>query len=190
MAPFRPATSAPASHDSAREATQGARRRSWEGVSVAIAVVGLRVALVFNTVGVWRQVEQDQLAVEQARQTRVFTQLGLLTQLGLTVTASERAAASANEHRCDGGTLTNTLDPEDKAALWEALSNYEYLAWLFNHKHLTLSSARRFWAPYMLDAYNLGTTFVYYKHVQDEFPELTRFRRTTPHGLQPTCPKR
>jgi hypothetical protein len=168
----------------AREATRGARRRSWEGWSVAVAVVGLLVALVFNTIGVWRQLEQNQQAVEQAKQTRVFTQLGLLTQLGLTVTASERAAANANEHRCDKDTL-NSLRPPETAALWEALSNYEYLAWLFNHKHLTLSSARTFWTPYMLDAYKLGTTFVYYKHVRDDFPELTRLWGIAPPELRP-----
>ena len=147
-----------------------------------IAVVGLLVTLVFNTMGVWQGVEAD----KQARDTE---QVRLMTQLNTQAIDTERAinATDAPDNRCKPYRI-DTLKDNEQAAVFAAFDFYEYLAWLFNTDRLTIASAREYWAPNMIDAYSLGTTYFARADIEERFPELTRFRRRTERSLWPPDP--
>lgn len=160
-------------------------------ISTLVAVVGLLVTLVFNTIGVWQQVDQAERQAEQARETRLYTQVGLLAQLNGLATEVDQGVneTEADERRCDRDTLF-TLSDDHENSLYAALDFYEEVAFLFNHKVVTLGAARRHWAPSMLDTYDLGGTFFPRAAIATDFAELRRFADASPRAvshLEP-CP--
>ena len=156
------------------------RRHWWRDV----ALVGLLVTLVFNTVGVWLQ-------QEQARQTKDATQLGLLTTLNVTAKQAEADinATEAPDLRCEPNQVSQLKDKEE-AALTEALEFYDYLAWLFARKHVSLKDADRYLAPRMIDAYALGETFLPPRRLASDFHYLKEFRDAAPEEWHPPRPCR
>ena len=169
--------------DSGRAAREGGRPW-WRDVPTAVAVVGLIVALTFNTIGVWRSVQENQ-------QTRLATEVNLLTQLDAFVNQAELQlnATEGLTKRCDR-VLAFALTRGETARLFSALQFYDYMAWLFNEEHITMEPAKRFWAPNMLDAYRVGTTFQPDGEIDDKFAELAAFQRTADKGLWPRDPCR
>jgi hypothetical protein len=157
-------------------------RRWWREAPTLVAVVGLFVALVFNTVGVW------QSNIEQ-KQVRESEQIRLLTELNAYATETERAinATDAPDERCLPR-RTDTLPDNQAARLFAALDYYEFLAWLFNHRRLTIDSAREYWAPNMIDAYRLGHVFYARGVIDSRYPELRHFRVRTEPALLPGDP--
>jgi hypothetical protein len=151
----------------------------WRTPPTVIAVVGLLAGLAYNGVSVTQQ-------LEQARETRLAAQIGLLTQLDAAAVDSEHAinASRAPEKRCDG-TPYLSLDHVERAALFKALGYYEYLAWLFNDDHLTMDSALDYWRQPMITAYDMGTEFYGRPVVEERFPQLGRFRRETAARQRP-----
>jgi hypothetical protein len=152
---------------SAPDQVTRAARPWWRDAPTFVAVVGVLVALVFNTVGVWLQVGQS----EQAREN---TALALLTNLNGLARQAEGQIAGVREAFCAGDPPT----PRDEAALMEAAQNYDYLAWLFNAEHIRMSSARDYWAPSMLEAYELAA-LQQLTTAQKRFPELREFKFAT-----------
>jgi hypothetical protein len=159
-------------------------RPSWRDVPTAVAVVGLIVALVFNTIGVWRSARED-------GQTRRATEVNLLTQLDAFVNRAEQElnASKGLQRRCERFAAL-TLTRDETAQLFSALQYYDYMAWLFNDEHITLEPAKRYWAPNMLDAYRVGTTFHPDGEIDEKFAELAAFQRTADDRLWPRDPCR
>lgn len=148
------------------------RRPWWRDVSTFVAVLGLLVALIFNTIGVWR-------SEREARKARVAAEVSLLTQVGTGANEAARALveSGANDKRCLKAPGL-ALNDSEEARLFDALNYYDYLAWLFNHEQITLETAKQYWGPDMLDVYGLGRKFTG-SHVDVLYAELARFDRTT-----------
>jgi hypothetical protein len=145
----------------------------WRQAATVISVTGLFVTLVFNTLAVRRSAEQDNGARDAA-------QVGLLTQLNATASASENAIneTSAPDKRC--GPPEPLGSRGDDAALRGALDYYEYLSWLFNHRRLTVSDSRAFFAERMIDGWRLGRHFLGQDEMRLRYRELDRFAHATP----------
>ena len=141
--------------------------------------MGLLVALIFNTVGVWR-------SEREARKARVAAEVSLLTQVGEGANRAARALveSGANDKRCRKGSRL-ALNDSEEASLFDALNYYDYLAWLFNHRQITLDTAKQYWGPDMLDVYALGRRFTG-STVDVLYAELTHFDRTTNVPRPPT----
>jgi hypothetical protein len=153
-------------------------RRWWRDV----AVTGLLVTLIFNTVGVWLQVEQSQ-------ETKEATQLGLLTQLNVTAKSSEAQinATDIPDRRCKRDQIGQLKDAQE-AALVEALDFYDYLAWLFSREHVTLQGADEYLAPRMIDAFAVGRAFMPPKQLGRDFAYLKAFGDRVPAAWHPPDP--
>jgi hypothetical protein len=147
-------------------------------------VLGLIVTLVFNTLGVWFQ-------LDEARQSKDVSQLGLVTELNTIAQQSEEKinATDLPDKRCDGD-QTGELRDREEAVLAAALKNYDYLAWLFARDHVTLGDANDYLAPAMIDAYQFGGVFIPAAYLARDYPNLKRFRDTRPKRLWPpdVCP--
>ena len=154
----------------------GEARKWWREVPTLVAVIGLLVTLMFNTAGVWLQLGQS----EQARED---TALGLLTQLNGLARQAEAQLTGVRAANCKGDDLKRT----DRAALIEAAQYYDYLAWLFNAKHIDMAAARRFWAPSMIETYELVTLRAD-RVERKRFANLRRFKFDTPEKQWPPPP--
>jgi hypothetical protein len=154
----------------------------WRDVSTFVAVAGLLVALIFNTVGVWR-------SERETRKSRVAAEVSLLTQVGEGANRAAQALveSGANDKRCLKAAGLALNDAEE-ARLADALNYYDYLAWLFNHGQITLESAKQYWGPDMLDVYDLGRKFMG-PHLDALYAELAHFERTADQRRPPDpCP--
>ena len=128
------------------------------------------LALAFNTVGVWLQVGQS----EQAREN---TALALLTDLNGLARQAEGQITGVREAVCAG----NPPTPRDNTALIEAAQNYDYLAWLFNAEEIQVPSARDYWEPSMIEAYDLmGVQRL--DVAKERLRELREFKMATPRS--------
>ena len=165
----------------------------WRDAATGIALAGLVVTMVFNTIGVWQQVAQSKVtsrqatqAAAQARQTRQDTQITLLTELNALAGESDRRISLTRlpEARCAAG-----YDPSrrEAAAIAAAVQYYDFLAWLFNERHVTMDSAKRYWTPSMLEAQDLAATFFGLAETNRRYPELARFKRSLSHLKPPAC---
>ncbi|MEA2365936.1 MAG: hypothetical protein QOE69_3138 [Thermoleophilaceae bacterium] len=154
------------------------RRAWWRDISTAVGVAGLLLALIFNTIGVWR-------SEREARKSRVASEVSLLTQVGNGANQAARALteSGANDKRCLKAAGL-ALNDSEEARLADALNYYDYLAWLFNHDQITLQSAKDYWGPDMLDVYELGKKFTG-SYVDVAYAELARFNRTAHVARQP-----
>jgi len=161
---------------------RGEGRPWWRDVPTAVAVVGLIVALIFNTVGVWR-------SVQESEQTRRATEVNLLTQLDTFVNQAEQEinATDVLATRCKPN-RPYTLTDGDEARLFAALQHYDYLAWLFNKEHITMGPAKSYWAPNMLDTYRVGTIYRPQEEINEHYAELAAFQRTADEALWPRDP--
>jgi hypothetical protein len=145
-----------------------------------VAVIGLFVTLVFNTIGVWRD-------EKQARQTRAATEVSLLSQLSVGLSEAGQAVTSFHdgkliERRCD----PYLIDPgAESHRLWQLLEYHDFLAWLFNRDYVTTEGAYEYWAPSLVDTYHLVTGYLPKKEIDERFDDLAYFRRTTPKRLFP-----
>jgi hypothetical protein len=148
----------------------------WRQVPTLVAVVGLLITLVFNTAGVWMQ-------LGQSKQAQQDTALGLLTQLKGLAHEAERQMANVREALCKG----DPANPKDKVALVEAAQNYDYLAWLFNDRHIEMPSARRYWSASMITTYEL-VAIQDIEMAQKRFTNLRQFKFATRKSAWPPEP--
>jgi hypothetical protein len=155
---------------------EGAARRSRRDITTLLAVLGLFVTMVFNTVGVWQY-------VAQTKRDRVASELGLLTQLNGLARQAEGRLTGVRDAVCSA----RRPKPRDGAALIEAAQYYEYLAWLFNAHHVTMREARQYWAPSMIQTYELFATLGL-TDARRRFPNLNTFKLATPRAEWPPLP--
>jgi hypothetical protein len=153
-----------------------ATRRWWRNIPTLIAVVGLIVTLIFNTVGVWQQ-------VAQTKRERITAELGLITQLSGVARQAEARLVAVRTRACSG----RQPNQEHKEALLEAAQEYDYLAWLFNQRHIKMESARRYWAPSIIETFELFAT-IQYADARSRVPNLEEFRSDTPKQQWPPGP--
>jgi hypothetical protein len=156
-------------------------------------VIGLLVTMVFNTIGVWQQVDQSKLAhqqaehaAEQAVRARIDTQVGLLTQVSALAADAESAVLASRVQ----DVVCRFHDPSvrQEAAVYRAAELYDYLAWLFNERQLELESAKQYATPAMLSLYELALEALEDKDVDDAYPELKRFSIASPPSSRPQDP--
>jgi hypothetical protein len=170
-------------------------------VATVVAVLGLLVTLIFNTVAVWGQLEQAEKDAEQARldarraeESRLYTQIGVLTQLATEARSSQRVIerSALPALRCRDKYHGSDMRPADEAALREALGVYDFMAWLFNDGYMPSDGALPIWAPRMIDAARMGEKLTSTKELRADFPQLERFYRRASRSLWPPrpCPER
>jgi hypothetical protein len=152
-----------------------AKQASWREAATILGLTGLLVTMVFNTVGVCQQVDQADRARQEATQTRIDTQIGLVTQLNALSAEAERdvVAAGVDLDRCR---IDWKPTPQQRAAVARAARYYDYLAWLFNQRQVALSSAREYAAKGMLDMYELAVVAFTLPGTKTTYPELRRFK--------------
>jgi hypothetical protein len=151
----------------------GGARRWWRDAAILVAILGLLVTMIFNTLEVRRQ-------ATQATRERVAAELALLTQLSGVARQAEARLTSVRIRACKG----KGPSPAGRIALIEAAQDYDYLAWLFNHGHLEMASARKYWAPSMIQTYELLAT-IKFKEAIRRVPELRTFKFKTPKNEWP-----
>lgn len=153
----------------------------WRDIATVAAVLGLLVALFFNTLATRQQTKQFRLATEQAklasdqaRRARQDTQVSLLTQLNALAAEAEGAVVAARVQPtvCR---LDDTSSAQD-AAVYRAAGYFNFLAYLFNHKEIELESAKQYATPRMLDVYDLAVETFSLGYARSAYPELRTFK--------------
>lgn len=152
----------------------------WRHAATLLGVMGLLVTLAFNTLAVRQSARQDRQASETA-------QIGLLTQLNSNATDSESAInnTAAVDGACEDG---SSLTSEERGTLRVALDYYEYLAWLFNRKRVTVAGSRPFFSERMISGWRLGRHHLGLVQLREKYRELTAFVYDTHTRDRPPIP--
>jgi hypothetical protein len=172
------------------------RRRWWRDVATLAALGGLLLALIFNTISVRQgtkqaslQAEQARQAAEEARRTRLHTQIGMLTSLSAYLQEADLALAATpvERYRCDP---TVPISERDRLRVLAQVQSYDLLAWLFNRRLWELSAAETYWRIRMLKALAFAEAVWESPGVSEQFAELHRFRQALPGEPEPIpCPR-
>lgn len=154
-----------------------ARRPWWRDVATLVAVLGLVAALTFNTLGMRQQ-------VEQSKRDREANEIATFTQLTALAREAESRLPEIEDDICGAQIPSQSA----RADLKEVAYEYDFLAWLFNHGHITLPSAREYWVPSMLKTWQLAAT-VSISDALSSYRDLGRFRQSVSRRLWPkvTC---
>ena len=146
----------------------------WRDVATRVAVFGLLLTMVFNTIAVCQQTKQAELATDQARRERKDTQVTLLTQLNALAAEAEGAVVASRVQKtvCDLDDPTGT----QSAAVYRAAGYYNFLAYLFLHDEIVMKEAEDYATPRMLDMYDLAADAFDLDYVSRAYPELRRFK--------------
>jgi hypothetical protein len=181
----------------ARDAAE--RRRWWRDVATVVAIAGLLLTLLFNTIGVWRQLEQAQQDAEQARleavraaEARTYTQIGVLTQLSTEARASQRAVDSSDlvALHCRRDYRRSDISRREEVALRQALGVYDFMSWLSNAGHMPSDDALAAWEPRMIEAARMGRRLLSPAELSSGFPQLAVFYRRADKDRFPlACPQ-
>jgi hypothetical protein len=146
-------------------------------VATLVAVAALAVTLFFNTLGVRQGVEQARQQAEQARQTSLHTEIGMLTSLSAYLQQTDVALTLTGAERHFHNPKVD-LSTRETSKVLAQLQSYDYLAWLFNQKDVwKLSTAELYWKPRMLHALDIANSVYEAPAVARHFPELLRFAR-------------
>ena len=153
----------------------------WRSFSTAMALIGLFVTLLFNTIGTWQ-------GARSAEEGKVATSLGLLTSLNAATIDAIAAINStkAPDRVCEEVTV-GTLKASEEAQIGRALDHYDYLAFLLAGRYVTLEKAETYWQREMVEAYWLAERFLDPGQIQIDHPYLWRFYRRAPERLRPRC---
>jgi uncharacterized coiled-coil protein SlyX len=137
-------------------------------ISSATAIASLAVALFFNAL-------QVRDSAHQERQTRIATQLQLLTQLnGLVTETQTQVDPNSRELRLASSDAGSVSRPTN-AKFSIALKDMDYLAYLFNNGYVDIPTARALWAQRM-DCFFVRARLVYGTAVVDRrLVNLARF---------------
>jgi hypothetical protein len=166
----------------------------WADIATILAVAGLLVTMIFNTLAVRDGARQSEFqageaatSARQARLARLDAQVGMLTSVSafLQQTAARVSETRAPEKLCHPELRLSKREVE---ALFTQVESYDYLAWLFNQRTWTMKSAEAYWAPDMLQAFNMAARERDSDALRKRFPELTRFLSATPEDLLPPQP--
>jgi hypothetical protein len=161
----------------------------WRDVATLIALAGLIVTMVFNTVGVRDTARQAKLQADAALNTRLDAEAGLLTSMSsyLQENDLQLARPEIEQARCDP--LDHPLSSREQLRVLATLSGFDYLAWLFNQNRWKLETAAGYWAPRMVYADDVAKNAFQYEEIEQRYVELNRFRSRFPHAerLIPKC---
>ena len=136
-----------------------------EMIGAVTAIVSLAAALFFNGC----QVKET---AKQQRATREATEVQLLTQLnGVVNDGTLQIAGVLN--RTDK--RNERLSYRERALFDHALSEFDYVAWLFDNKFLTLSAAKAYWRQPLACAYHSAVLLEPRREVDRNFPSLARY---------------
>jgi hypothetical protein len=162
-------------------------RRWWRDAPTVVAALTLAAGLVFNAC-------QARSQTQEAAQTRIYTQISLLTEMASQARESEKTIESSEMPAlaCDREYRESDLSLADSAVLEDALDIYEHMAWLFNERHVAMDSARSLWTPRIIDAAELGAALLGKDRVATEWPQVVRFSAEADPVLHPPsrCPQR
>jgi hypothetical protein len=136
-------------------------------IATAIAVSTLAAGVIFGSI----QVAHNTAETKRAREA---TELQLLTQLNGVVTESVRRVNSQGSLNLAG------LPARQRANFEEAISNFDYVAWLFKHGFVAVPAARPYWYNSMRCAYEVATALMAPKRIQTDFPNLLTHVRDGP----------
>jgi hypothetical protein len=156
---------------------------SLRDIATWIALVGVLVTLLFNTAGVFLSVRQEKLQVREAARTaeysrlsRIDAEFGMLTSVSALLNHTNVALTTlARKHRCPRDRLASPAEAREVLA---AISNYDYLAWLFNQPEWTSGSAKGYWRHNMAVVAALGTTVFSPAGLKQRFPDLAEFSKS------------
>lgn len=148
----------------AEHADSSGANTKWATISTLTAIGGLVVALVFNSV----QVANNAAETKHSRET---TEVQLFTQLNGLVTRS------VGQINSQGGLSLEGLTPRQEANFQEALTNFEYLAWLFNNQFITIQAARTYWLNPMRCAYDAAAGLFPPRQLKTDYPNLIKYVR-------------
>jgi hypothetical protein len=167
-------------------------------VATLVAVLGLLITLIFNTVGVWGQLEQAEKDAKQAKleatrahESRLYTQIGVLTQLARDARASQRVideTMALPNLRCRADYHGSDIGFRDEAILREALAVYDFMAWLFNDGYMPSQATMPIWAPRMVGAAQLGEKLTSLPELRADFPQLAKFYAKVDKKYAPPSP--
>ena len=144
------------------------RLRGAENWSVLIAAATLLAGLIFNG---WQLMEN----ASAQRESRLASELNLLTRLQRTMNQDvySRGVYESQFRELRAGTRRDLTHIAYRAAAEEA-ATMEYVAWLFNNDHVSVSDADELWGPLM--SCEFRRTFL--PGLQDptqDLPELIEF---------------
>jgi len=149
------------------------RLAAWSAV---IAALSLAAALGFNG---WQAHES---AVAQ-RQSKLATELGLLTQLQGAMSESVYSRVPYHQQfRALRAGRRGRLTPAAYRATVIEAANMDYFAWLFNSEHLTVDGADELWGPLMVCEYKLAFAPALRSSTRD-LPHLIEFIQERGHRL-------
>ena len=141
---------------------------NWQAISALIAVGGLIAAIVFNAV-------QVRSSADAQRQSKLATELGLLTQLQDVMNRSVASRVPyARQFQALRAGRRSQLSADAYRAVIQEASNMDYFAWLFNHSYITAPGADRLWGPRMICEYKQAFAPAIANPAQD-LPNLLRF---------------
>jgi hypothetical protein len=139
---------------------------TWIGV--AVAVIGLIAALVFNGIQV-----RDSASAQ--RQSKTATELTLLAQIQSTLIESAyRRVPFVKEFRDLREGRRANLSNEAYRVVAEEGANMNYFAWLFNHGYLTADEADELFGPQMICEYKQAVAPAF-QEAPRELPDLIEF---------------
>jgi hypothetical protein len=156
------------------------QRASWQAISAAIAILTLAAALVFNGL-------QLRSSADAQRQSKLATELGLLTQLQDVMNKSIASRVPYDRQFQDLRAGRRPLTLDAYRAVSQEGSNMDYFAWLFNNGYLTAPGADRLWGPRMICEWNKAIAPAIGDPAQN-LPSLYRFvveRNAELSGLVP-----
>lgn len=157
-------------------------KSTWRDVATWIALAGVLVTLVFNTVGVFLSVNEEKRQAREAASSAQFARLSRLdTQFGMLSSLS----GLLNRNNVDLAVIrvcSGTKPPSRRVThkVLSAAANYDYLAWLFNQKAWTSRAAERYWQANAAYVFQLVQRVSRTTYVRRQFRELVRFNRSIP----------
>ena len=159
--------------------------RNWVALSSAIvAALSLIAALVFSSI-------QLRDAAESQHQTKLATELGLLTQLqGVISQSAYSRVPYEHQFRELRAGRRSRLTPAAYRVTSEEASNMDYFAWLFNNHYLNARGAEELWGPRMICEYKRAFAPAFQEAARD-LTNLFEFVRARDHALShlATCPQ-
>lgn len=143
------------------------RRRHLVDISALTAIASLVVALVFNGLAVRDSANQE-------KETRLATQLQLLTQLDGLVAQTQATVAPRDAEFLTAEARSGTLSAHTNSDFAVALKDMDYLAWLLNNRYVAISGARQLWSRRMVCLY-VTAVLVYGAPAAERLENLARF---------------
>jgi hypothetical protein len=122
----------------------------------------------------------------QAQQASETTKLALLTQINESVTDAgfQLNRTQPLEKLCYAEVVR--LSATEYASVRQAISLYDYLAWLINHRHLSLDDVGESFATRLMVGYEYARLALSKEEIARDYPDLLQLRRAMRASI-PVC---